>query len=245
MRIGAQAVEEVASRTPTVAGHNLNATPWHPFHTDDRLRRIDSSASRRILRCSYLSCSVGRFPAFQSFSSPSQYSSSPRPTCPDFFRSIRRDLEPWRLSGISLASLADARKYAAMRVVILAGNRLYLDLYYSCVQSRAMFTIWGLLQLLRRYPGMVPDVDLMFDCMDRPAIYRPEYGDLTVSGQAPPPPLFRYCTTKEHFDIPFPDWSFWGCGLPVSAVSQFRPRSPRHRGLIRKYLLRTRAPPWR
>jgi len=26
----------------------------------------------------------------------------------------------------------------------------------------------------------------------------------------PPPPLFRYCTTRDHFDIPFPDWSFWG-----------------------------------
>ncbi|KAF8402652.1 hypothetical protein HHK36_010741 [Tetracentron sinense] len=95
----------------------------------------------------------------------------------------------------------EAQKFAAFRVLIV-GGRLYVDFYYACVQSRAMFTVWGLLQLLRRYPGMVPDVDLMFDCMDRPVVNRMEY--------AAPPPLFRYCTTDEHFDIPFPDWSFWG-----------------------------------
>ncbi|KAM1756771.1 hypothetical protein EV1_006090 [Malus domestica] len=36
-----------------------------------------------------------------------------------------------------------------------------------------MFTIWGFLQLLARYPGRVPDVDIMFDCMDKPIINRP------------------------------------------------------------------------
>ncbi|XP_020679085.1 protein O-glucosyltransferase 1 isoform X1 [Dendrobium catenatum] len=193
------AINNLKSRTRTVAGHNLEATPWHPFNLDDR--HLDASASR-ILRCSYLSC-LRRSP-------PSKISqhSSPAPACPAFFRSIHRDLEPWRRSRISRTVLAEARKYAAMRVVILGGNRLYVDLYYSCVQSRAMFTVWGLLQLLRRYPGMVPDVDLFFDCMDRPAINRTEY-DLAGTGK-PPPPLFRYCTTKDHFDIPFPDWSFWG-----------------------------------
>lgn len=50
---------------------------------------------------------------------------------------------------------------------------------------------------------MVPDVDMVFDCMDKPSINRTEHGSL-------PLPLFRYCTTQSHFDIPFPDWSFWG-----------------------------------
>lgn len=50
---------------------------------------------------------------------------------------------------------------------------------------------------------MVPDVDMMFDCMDKPSINRTE-------NKAMPLPLFRYCTTQGHFDIPFPDWSFWG-----------------------------------
>nr|GMD23838.1 O-glucosyltransferase rumi homolog [Ipomoea batatas] len=74
---------------------------------------------------------------------------------------------------------------------------------YPHTQSRAMFTIWGLLQLIRKYPGKIPDVDLMFDCMDKPTINRTENAEM-------PLPLFRYCTTPQHFDIPFPDWSFWG-----------------------------------
>jgi len=41
-----------------------------------------------------------------------------------------------------------------------------VDLYYACTQTRMMFTIWGLLLLLERYPGLVPDVDLMFECME-------------------------------------------------------------------------------
>ncbi|KAI5408701.1 hypothetical protein KIW84_054511 [Lathyrus oleraceus] len=103
---------------------------------------------------------------------------------------------------ISEGHLAEAQKYAAFRVVIV-GGKMFVDWYYACVQSRAMFTVWGLLQLLRKYPGLVPDVDLMFDCMDKPSINKTEHN-------SKPLPLFRYCTTKEHFDIPFPDWSFWG-----------------------------------
>ncbi|XP_008791205.1 O-glucosyltransferase rumi homolog [Phoenix dactylifera] len=198
-----RAVDDVFARTRTVAGHNLEPTPWHPFpHNKER---PDAST---VLRCSYLSCSPLRItlPSHASFGGDGDGGdSSQQQSCPAFFSWIHRDLEPWRRSGISLAMVAEAGKHAAMRVVILDGRRLYVDLYYACVQSRAMFTIWGLLQLLRRYPGKVPDVDLMFDCMDRPAINRSDYQDGT-----PPPPLFRYCTTKDHFDIPFPDWSFWG-----------------------------------
>ncbi|GAB4858876.1 hypothetical protein Ancab_010353 [Ancistrocladus abbreviatus] len=58
-------------------------------------------------------------------------------------------------------------------------------------------------ELLKRYPGMVPDVDMMFDCMDKPAINQTEHS-------ARPLPLFCYCTTTKHFDVPFPNWSFWG-----------------------------------
>ncbi|KAK7842472.1 hypothetical protein CFP56_013728 [Quercus suber] len=63
--------------------------------------------------------------------------------------------------------------------------------------------LYGLLQLLKRYPGMVPDVDIMFDCMDKPRIHQAEHESM-------PLPLFRYCTTGEDYDIRFPDWSFWG-----------------------------------
>ncbi|KAJ0570742.1 putative glycosyl transferase CAP10 domain-containing protein [Helianthus annuus] len=43
----------------------------------------------------------------------------------------------------------------------------------------------------------------MFDCMDKPIIER--------KASVKPMPIFRYCTTPNHYDIPFPDWSFWGC----------------------------------
>lgn len=95
-----------------------------------------------------------------------------------------------------------AKEFAAFRVVIVDGI-LYVEYYYACVQSRALFTVWGMLQLLKRYGGLVPDVDLMFDCMDKPTVMKSEHREM-------PLPLFRYCTTSEHFDIPFPDWSYWG-----------------------------------
>ncbi|KAL6584600.1 hypothetical protein OROMI_003889 [Orobanche minor] len=56
--------------------------------------------------------------------------------------------------------------------------------------------------LLKRFPGRIPDVDMMFDCMDKPIIEK--------NSSTTPLPIFRYCTTPNHYDIPFPDWSFWG-----------------------------------
>ncbi|URE21126.1 hypothetical protein MUK42_11134 [Musa troglodytarum] len=64
-------------------------------------------------------------------------------------------------------------------------------------------------------PRRGPRRRVMFDCMDRPSVNRSEYcpdnGGADGSHFPPPPPLFRYCTTRDHLDIPFPDWSFWGC----------------------------------
>ncbi|KAB1225829.1 O-glucosyltransferase rumi [Morella rubra] len=73
------------------------------------------------------------------------------------------------------------------------------------VTALAVFSVTAifLYKLLKRYPGMVPDVDMMFDCMDKPRINTTEHRSM-------PLPLFRYCTTEDHSDIPFPDWSFWG-----------------------------------
>lgn len=99
--------------------------------------------------------------------------------------------------------LESAGSLASFRIVIKSG-RLYVAPYTSCFQTRAVFTIWGLLQLLKFYPGLVPDVDFLFGCGDRPRVLRKEY-----SGKVPPP-VFRYCSTVENHDIPFPDWSFWG-----------------------------------
>ncbi|XXG75397.1 hypothetical protein AAC387_Pa07g3911 [Persea americana] len=193
-------------KTKTVTGHNLEPTPWHPF------AQGGSIGASTILRCSFLltcdhttpSTSQGNQQQQEEQGQGHRLPSSPS-SCPSFFRWIHHDLAPWTHSRISISNLMEAREYAAFRVII-AGGRLYADFYYACVQSRAMFTVWGLLQLLRRHPGSIPDVDLMFDCMDKPTISRSQYN----TPARPPPPLFRYCTTDHHFDIPFPDWSFWG-----------------------------------
>ncbi|KAK6155715.1 hypothetical protein DH2020_009963 [Rehmannia glutinosa] len=79
--------------------------------------------------------------------------------------------------------------------------------YEKSFQTRDVFTLWGILQLLRRYPGKVPDLDLMFDCVDWPVIKASDY----QGPHAPkPPPLFRYCGDDQTLDIVFPDWSYWG-----------------------------------
>lgn len=182
-----------------MAGDNLDPTPWHLFPSKE-LNKNTSSRARayKILQCSYLSCS-----SLSQWKTPPRVDTSkPVEDCPRFFDLIHHDLEPWAKTRINMTQIMEAKKFAAFRAVIV-GGRLFVDLYYDCFQSRAMFTIWGLLQLLKRYPGMVPDADMMFDCMDKPVIDRTEHGSL-------PLPLFRYCTNKKSFDIPFPDWSFWG-----------------------------------
>ncbi|KAH6756434.1 O-glucosyltransferase rumi-like protein [Perilla frutescens var. hirtella] len=62
---------------------------------------------------------------------------------------------------------------------------------------------FGRENLMRRYPGKLPDLELMFDCDDRPVVPAEEIG-------REPPPLFRYCSDSHSLDIVFPDWSFWG-----------------------------------
>ncbi|PON85486.1 Lipopolysaccharide-modifying protein [Trema orientale] len=195
-------VDDFATQTKTVVGHNLQPTPWHLFPPKTFSEETRQARVYKILHCSYLACSGYTTKSYATERRRSASADAASQKCPEFFKWIRRDLEPWSRTGISKSHLREAREFAAFRVVIV-GGRLFVDLYYACVQSRAMFTIWGLLQLLRRYPGMVPDVDIMFDCMDKPSINRTEHGSM-------PLPLFRYCTTKAHFDIPFPDWSFWG-----------------------------------
>ncbi|KAI5059392.1 hypothetical protein GOP47_0025711 [Adiantum capillus-veneris] len=170
-------------------------------------------------RCSYSVCPVPSLtmPVSRSTSElPSSDVSFPQsknkinqsfsPQCPDYFRFIHHDLAPWKKTKISKELLDAARtgNHEASFTVVIKSGRLFVDPIGNCYQTRAIFTIWGFLQLLKYYPGLVPDVELVFGCGDRPAIPR---GNYTHSF---PPPVFRYCTTLNHFDIPFPDWSYWG-----------------------------------
>ncbi|GKA51850.1 O-glucosyltransferase Rumi [Tanacetum coccineum] len=120
--------------------------------------------------------------------------------CPEYFRWIYEDLRPWAATGITLEMVERANRTANFRLVIIDG-RAYVEVYEKGFQTRDTMTLWGILQLLRRFPGRIPDLDLMFDCVDWPVI-QPDGN--------PPPPLFRFCGDNNTLDIVFPDWTFWG-----------------------------------
>lgn len=128
--------------------------------------------------------------------------------CPDYFRWIYEDLRPWKETGIT-REMVEERAWVEsnFRLVILNG-RAYIERYRKGFETRDLFTQWGILQLLRRYPGKLPDLDLVFSVSDRPVIKSADYS--TGPNATVPPPLFRYCGTDDTLSIVFPDWSFWG-----------------------------------
>ncbi|KAL1809389.1 hypothetical protein DCAR_0728916 [Daucus carota subsp. sativus] len=125
--------------------------------------------------------------------------------CPEYFRWIHEDLRHWRETGISKDMVDRANRTAHFRLVIIDG-KAYVEKYVKSIQTRDLYTIWGIVQLLRWYPGRLPDLDMMFDCNDRPVIRSKDHR----GPNAAPPPLFRYCSDVWSMDIVFPDWSFWG-----------------------------------
>ncbi|XP_062076125.1 uncharacterized protein LOC133780341 [Humulus lupulus] len=129
-------------------------------------------------------------------------------TCPEFFRWIHEDLRPWAQTGISREMVEKAKRMglANFRLVIIKG-KAYLESYKKSYQTRDVFTIWGILQLLRKYPGRIPDLDLMFNCGDPPVVMSRAF---TGENATSVPPVFNYCKDKNALDIIFPDWSFWG-----------------------------------
>ncbi|XP_043715529.1 O-glucosyltransferase rumi homolog [Telopea speciosissima] len=149
------------------------------------------------------SCAASFLATFQRADDENSTSSS---ICPDYFRWIHEDLRPWKETGITKEMVERGRKTANFRLVIVKG-RAYLETFVKAFQTRDVFTLWGILQLLNRYPGRLPDLELMFDCVDWPVIQARHYRGPNATA---PPPLFRYCGDDSTLDIVFPDWSFWG-----------------------------------
>ncbi|KAH7550287.1 hypothetical protein JRO89_XS13G0165500 [Xanthoceras sorbifolium] len=146
---------------------------------------------------------------FQTIQDHLDSSSSKPTTCPEYFRWIHEDLKPWNVTGITRDMVERARPTAHFRLVVVEG-KVYVEKYKKSIQTRDVFTIWGILQLLRRYPGRLPDLELMFDCDDRPVVLSRDYSGSPKNMMVGPPPLFRYCGDRWTLDIVFPDWSFWG-----------------------------------
>ncbi|CAA3015233.1 O-glucosyltransferase 1-like [Olea europaea subsp. europaea] len=131
----------------------------------------------------------------------------PSESCPEYFKWIHEDLKPWKVTGITKEMVEKAKERAHLNIVIMNG-RMYIRKFKEAFQTRDTVTIWGILQLLRFYPGKLPDLDLMFECGDVPKIQKHDYARSNAS--YPPPPMFHYCGDDSSFDIVFPDWSFWG-----------------------------------
>ncbi|MCO5574928.1 hypothetical protein L7F22_028723 [Adiantum nelumboides] len=169
---------------------------WHNL-TMDRGRQMHN-------KCAYSSCPPAANPQNVA-ASPFKHPFDRNRQCPFYFRYLYEDLSPWKTGSyrVSKDMLDKGAPLANFRVVIKQG-RLFVDALVPCFQTRAIFTIWGLLQLLRLYPGLVPDIDMLFGCGDTPRVLKRDFHN------SPPPPVFRYCSTPTDFDIPFPDWSFWG-----------------------------------
>lgn len=131
--------------------------------------------------------------------------------CPDYFKWIHEDLKPWRdrETGITREMVERGQTTAHFRLVIVNG-KVFVENYKKSIQTRDEFTLWGILQLLRKYPGKLPDVDLMFDCDDRPVIRLDGYSKSNHTAENAPPALFRYGGDRWTADVVFPDWSFWG-----------------------------------
>lgn len=129
--------------------------------------------------------------------------------CPDYFKWIHEDLKPWRETGITREMVERGQTTAHFRLLIVNG-KVFVENYKKSIQTRDAFTLWGILQLLRKYPGKLPDVDLMFDCDDRPVIRSDGYDTFNLTAENAPPVLFRYGGDRWTADIVFPDWSFWG-----------------------------------
>ncbi|XP_058204692.1 uncharacterized protein LOC131318749 isoform X1 [Rhododendron vialii] len=158
-----------------------------------------SSTSPVKINCNFTTC-----PAHDQVTNRTFGSSSEK--CPEYFKWIHEDLSPWKDTGITLEMVESADKLAYIRIVVVKG-RVYLKKFKWVFQTRDVFNIWGILQLLRLYPGELPDLDIMFECGDMPVIKKSDYQG---SEAAKIPPMFHYCGSDSTFDITFPDWSFWG-----------------------------------
>ncbi|THG10958.1 hypothetical protein TEA_003766 [Camellia sinensis var. sinensis] len=162
-------------------------------------KTIPSFNSSVVINCS-ITCPIHSSKTIKLDESPSSE------LCPEYFRWIYQDLNPWKEKGITKEMVESAGSEAYMRIVVVNG-KVYWKKLKRAFQTRDVFNIWGILQLLRLYPGKLPDLDIMFECGDRPVIQKRDYGGSNANNVTP---MFHYCASDSTLDIVFPDWSFWG-----------------------------------
>ncbi|KAK7282244.1 hypothetical protein RIF29_10874 [Crotalaria pallida] len=142
-----------------------------------------------------------------TFEQDLEYSSSAS-VCPDHFKWIHEDLKPWKSTGITRETFEFGKNMSDFRLIIIKG-KAYIEKYRAPFQTRDVFTLWGISQLLRLYPGKIPDLELLFEAGDRTQLMKEFFEGAEAMS---PPPIFHYCGNNKSFDIVFPDWTFWGWG---------------------------------
>ena len=195
-----------------ITNYKIKKFVWQSIFPGDPSQKSLLSFTKAPIRLEYpLNCSAGNLTKACPGNYPTKHNptnpdhSSTNMTCPDYFRWIHQDLLPWKQTGITRDMVDRAQRTAHFRLMIIDG-KAYVEKFRKSIQTRDMFTLWGILQLLRWYPGRLPDLELMFDCDDRPVVRMRDFR----GPSAAPPPLFRYCGDDWSLDIVFPDWSFWG-----------------------------------
>ncbi|XP_072968506.1 uncharacterized protein [Typha angustifolia] len=205
-------IDRVSYVISSISGSNAVASKqYFHHHTSPNSQPItlrcplNDTVKPTCKRRTSIATSPSPSPSSSPRSSSALLSSPSSSSCPEYFRYIHEDLRPWNATGITVEMVERAKKHANFRLVVLDG-RAYVEKYSKAFQTRDVFTLWGIVQLLNLYPGRVPDLDLMFNCDDIPIIRSSDYGP----SKPPPPPVFRYCKDGATLDILFPDWSFWG-----------------------------------
>eukprot|EP00887_Chlorella_sp_A99_P007639 scaffold20.g7639.t1 len=137
---------------------------------------------------------------------------------------IQRDLEPWAEAGITrdlvegAADMYDICDGDMLRFHILNGSLWVHHIterrggWYPAVlgpenvaaKGRVPYVLLALLEVLRAFPGQIPDVDAVVHTADFPCVRR------KWAHGAVPTPIFGYQGSVRHFDLPFPDYSFFG-----------------------------------
>lgn len=92
--------------------------------------------------------------------------------------------------------------------------------------GRVPLAMVALAEVARIYKGQLPDVDAVLNLADVPFLPGAPSGHAHTADSLPkkdagkqpalPPPLLGMCSNAEHYDLTFPDWSFWGLpALPL------------------------------
>lgn len=197
--------------TSTIANQTLVSTK-HGNNSRETIHTQRVQEKQHTLNCSEDQTCANNYPTTTTTTTTLETEEKEVGECPEYFRWIHEDLKAWKGKGISREMVETGKKTAHFRLVVKNG-KAYVEKYKKSIQTRDVFTMWGILQLLRRYPGKVPDLELMFDCDDKPVIQTRHYGGSKFNSTGPPP-LFRYCGDRWTEDIVFPDWSFWGWYVP-------------------------------